>query len=75
LLIIPIYPQGRLRTAKVTYLLNKQGHSQTFIVESMGGDKSTIFRVLFRNTGKKGYRYKRADRRCALSIPTPSQNL
>jgi IS30 family transposase len=47
-----------------TYLskLNKQGYSQTFIAKSMNRSKSTISRELSRNTGKKGYRYKQADR-------------
>ena len=44
------------------YLLNKQGYSQTFIAKSMGRNKSTISRELSRNIGKKGYRYKQADR-------------
>ncbi|CAB5506942.1 hypothetical protein [uncultured Gammaproteobacteria bacterium] len=34
-----------------TYLLNKQGYSQTFIAKSMGRNKSTISRELSRNTG------------------------
>ena len=44
------------------YLLHKQGYSQTFIAKSMNRDKSTISRELSRNTGKRGYRYKQADR-------------
>ena len=44
------------------YLLNKQGYNQTFIAKSMGRNKSTISRELSRNTGKRGYRHKQANR-------------
>ncbi|CAB5498362.1 hypothetical protein AZO1586I_321 [Bathymodiolus thermophilus thioautotrophic gill symbiont] len=44
------------------YLLNKQGHNQTFIAKSMNRSKSTISRELSRNTGNRGYRHKQADR-------------
>jgi IS30 family transposase len=44
------------------YLLNKQGFNQTFIAKSMGRNKSTISRELSRNTGKRGYRHKQANR-------------
>ncbi len=42
--------------------LNKQGYNQTFIAKSMGRNKSTISRELSRNTGKRGYRHKQANR-------------
>ncbi|CAC9484196.1 hypothetical protein [uncultured Gammaproteobacteria bacterium] len=44
------------------YLLNKQEYNQTFIAKSMGRNKSTISRELSRNTSKKGYRHKQANR-------------
>jgi IS30 family transposase len=44
------------------YLLNKQGYNQTFIAKSMNRNKSTISRELSRNTGKRGYRHKQANR-------------
>jgi IS30 family transposase len=44
------------------YLLNKQGYSQTFIAKSLNRDKSTISRELSRNTGKRGYRHKQANK-------------
>ena len=44
------------------YLLNKQGYNQTFIAKSMDRNKSTISRELSRNTGKRGYRHKQANR-------------
>ena len=43
-------------------LLKKQGYNQTFIAKSMGRNKSTISRELSRNTGKRGYHHKQANR-------------
>jgi IS30 family transposase len=36
--------------------------NQTFIAKSMDRNKSTISRELSRNTGKRGYRHKQANR-------------
>jgi IS30 family transposase len=44
------------------YLLNKQGYNQTFIAKSINRSKSTISRELSRNTGKKKYHHKQANR-------------
>ncbi|CAC9432741.1 hypothetical protein BPUTSESOX_483 [uncultured Gammaproteobacteria bacterium] len=46
------------------YLLNKQGYNQTFIAKSMNRNKSTIFRELSRNTGKKGYLSQTSQQAC-----------
>jgi len=40
----------------------KIGFNQTEIAEEIGDHKSTISRELKRNTGKRGYRYKQAQK-------------
>ena len=44
------------------YLLHKQGYSQTSIAKSMNRNKSTIARELSRNTGKRSYCHKQANK-------------
>ncbi|CAB5498270.1 Mobile element protein, partial [Bathymodiolus azoricus thioautotrophic gill symbiont] len=44
------------------YLLNKQEYNQTFVAKSINRSKSTISRELSRNTGKKKYHHKQANR-------------
>jgi len=45
------------------YHLLKMGFNQTYIAKRIGVHKSTISRELKRNTGKKGYRHKQAQRK------------
>ncbi len=42
--------------------LKKAGKSQTEIAELLGRDRSTVYRELKRNTGRRGYRPKQAQR-------------
>lgn len=52
-------------TSKERYLINKLlkiGFNQTEIAKEVGVHKSTISRELKRNTGKRGYRHKQAQR-------------
>ena len=42
------------------YALLQSGHSQAHIARKIGVDPSTISRELVRNTGARGYRFKRA---------------
>jgi len=42
------------------YALNKTGMSQNKIAKQLNVSQSTISRELFRNTGKRGYRFKQA---------------
>ena len=44
------------------YRLKKQGKTKTEIAKLMGHDRSTIYRDLQRNTAKRGYRPKQAQR-------------
>ncbi len=44
------------------YVLKKYGHTQREIAQELGVDQSTISRELKRNSGKKGYRHKQAER-------------
>lgn len=51
-----------LQERKFLYRLNKRGRTKTEIAELMGRDRSTIYRELHRNSGKRGYRPKQAQR-------------
>ena len=42
------------------YTLNKRGDSVLTIADELGVHRSTIYRELKRNTGKRGYRFKQA---------------
>jgi len=56
------YSQLTYEQRYLIYQLLKIGHNQTEISEIIGVHKSTISRELRRNTGKRGYRYKQAQR-------------
>ena len=43
------------------YTLSKRGDSISIISRELGVHRSTIYRELSRNTGKRGYRFKQAD--------------
>lgn len=45
------------------YALKKRDLSQHAIARELGIDQSTVSRELKRNSGKRGYRYKQADRK------------
>jgi len=57
------YSQLTYEQRYLIYQLLKIGHNQTEISEIIEVHKSTISRELRRNTGKRGYRYKQAQRR------------
>jgi len=57
------YSQLTYEQRYLIYKLLKIGHNQTEIAEVVGVHKSTINRELRRNTGKRGYRYKQAQRK------------
>ena len=51
-----------LEEREFLYRLNKKGKSKTEIAELMGRDRSTVYRELKRNSGRRGYRPKQAQR-------------
>lgn len=57
------YSQLTQEQRYLIYHLLKMGINQTDIAKRVGVHKSTISRELKRNTGKKGYRYKQAQRK------------
>ena len=57
------YSQLTYEQRYLIYEFLKMGYKQTEIAEAIGVNKSTISRELKRNTGKRGYRYKQAQRR------------
>jgi len=57
------YSQLTYEQRYLIYEFLKIGYKQTEIAEVIGVNKSTISRELKRNTGKRGYRYKQAQRR------------
>jgi len=57
------YSQLTYEQRYLIYEFLKIGYKQTEIAEAIGVNKSTISRELKRNTGKRGYRYKQAQRR------------
>jgi IS30 family transposase len=56
------YSQLTYEQRYLIYELLKIGHTQTYIARIIGVHRSTISRELQRNTGKRGYRYKQAQR-------------
>jgi transposase, IS30 family len=56
------YKQLTYEQRYLIYAVLKMGFSQSSIAELVGVNKSTISRELKRNTGKRGYRYKQAQR-------------
>ena len=44
------------------YVLKKRGYSQREIAKSIGVSQSNVNRELIRNTGARGYRYKKLKR-------------
>ena len=57
------YSQLTQEQRYLIYHLLKMGFNQTYTAKIIGVHKSTIGRELKRNTGKKGYRYKQAQRK------------
>ena len=51
-----------LKEREVLYRMNKAGKSKSEIAETLGRDRSTIYREITRNTGGRGYRPKQAQR-------------
>ncbi|MDF1520584.1 MAG: helix-turn-helix domain-containing protein, partial [Brevefilum sp.] len=65
-------------TSKERYLINtllKIGFNQTQIAKEVGVHKSTISRELKRNTGKRGYRHKQAQRLADHRRKKPGQRI
>jgi len=65
-------------TSKKRYLINsllKIGFNQTQIAKEVGVHKSTISRELKRNTGKRGYRHKQAQRLADHRRKKPRQRI
>jgi IS30 family transposase len=65
-------------TSKERYLINtllKIGFNQTQIAKEVGVHKSTISRELKRNTGKRGYRHKQAQRLANHRRKKPRQRI
>lgn len=48
------------------YVLLKRGTSKTQIAAEVGVVQSTVSREIWRNKGKRGYRYKQAQRKCEI---------
>ncbi len=55
------YSQLTLEQRYGIYTLLKTGHNQSKIAEVIGVHKSTVYRELKRNHGRRGYRYKQAN--------------
>ena len=56
------------------YTLKKRNLSQSAIAQELGVSQSTISRELKRNSGKRGYRYKQADKKDHTRRVTASKN-
>jgi IS30 family transposase len=56
------YSQLTYEQRYLIYQFLKMGYSQAKMAQTIGVHKSTISRELKRNTGKRGYRYKQAQR-------------